>query len=95
MQPIFASPQGLVVQHHAPATRSKKFLEKSSVLKPDSIFAYYPEHAVKKFLKIRTALRHTVVRNYAMNQNFADVNPERDFQPFDDEKNSHLQTKIS
>ena len=38
---------------------------------------------------------HTVVRNYGMNQNFADVNPERDFQPFDDEKNSHLQTKIS
>jgi len=30
-----------------------------------------------------------------MNQNFADVNPERDFQPFNDEKNSHLQTKIS
>ena len=38
---------------------------------------------------------HTVMRNYGMNQNFADVNPERDFQPFDDEKNSHLQTKIS
>ena len=37
----------------------------------------------------------TVMRNYGMNQNFADVNPERDFQPFDDEKNSHLQTKIS
>ena len=35
------------------------------------------------------------MRNYGMNQNFADVNPERDFQPFDDEKNSHLQTKIS
>ena len=26
------------------------------------------------------------MRNYGMNQNFADVNPERDFQPFDDEK---------
>ena len=37
----------------------------------------------------------TVMRNYGMNQNVADVNPERDFQPFDDEKNSHLQTKIS
>ena len=37
----------------------------------------------------------TVMRNYGMNQNFADVNPERDFQPFNDEKNSHLQTKIS
>ena len=32
--------------------------------------------------------------NYGMNQNFADVNPERDFQPFNDEKNSHLQPKL-
>lgn len=38
---------------------------------------------------------YTVMRNYGMNENFADVNPERDFQPFNDEKNSHLQTKIS
>ena len=40
-------------------------------------------------------LRFTVTRNFGMNQNFADVNPEQDFQPFNDEKNSHLQTKIS
>ena len=38
---------------------------------------------------------HTVMRNYGMNQNFADINPERDFQPFNEEKNSHLQIKIS
>ena len=38
---------------------------------------------------------YTVMRNYGMNKNFADVNPERDFQPFNDEKNSHLRTKIS
>ena len=35
------------------------------------------------------------MRNYGMNENFADVNPERDFQTFNDEKNSHLQTNIS
>ena len=35
------------------------------------------------------------MRNYSMNQNFADINPERDFQLFNEEKNSHLQTKIS
>ena len=40
-------------------------------------------------------LFYTVMRNCGMNQNFADVNPERDFQPFNDEKNSHLRTKIS
>ena len=28
-------------------------------------------------------------------KNFADFNPEQDFQPFNEEKNSHLQTKIS
>ena len=40
-------------------------------------------------------LSYTVMRNYGMNQNFADINPERDFQLFNDEKNSHLQTRIS
>ena len=33
---------------------------------------------------------HTVMRIYSINQNFADINPELDFQPFNDEKNSHL-----
>ena len=37
---------------------------------------------------------NTVMRIYGMNQNFANVNPERDFQPFNDERNSHIQTKI-
>ena len=27
---------------------------------------------------------YTVGKNYGMNQNFADINPERDFQPFND-----------
>ena len=35
-----------------------------------------------------------VMRNYGMNQTFEDNNPERIFQAFDDEKNSHLQIKI-
>ena len=38
---------------------------------------------------------YTVGKNYGMNQNFADINPERDFQPFNNEKKSRLQTKIS
>ena len=37
---------------------------------------------------------YTVTRNYGMTQNFADVNPEWDFQPFNDEKNSHLKPNL-
>ena len=29
-----------------------------------------------------------------MNQNFADINPERDFQPFNDEKNLTFKPKV-
>ena len=39
--------------------------------------------------------QNLVMRNYDMNRNFADINLEGDFQPFNDENNSHLQTKIS
>ena len=41
-------------------------------------------------LYVKLVSSYTVMRNYGMNQNFADINPERDFQLFNDEKNSHL-----
>ena len=34
----------------------------------------------------------TIGKKYGTNQNFADINPDRDFPPFYDENFSHLQT---
>ena len=68
-----------------------------------SIFYYRPNpFGTQEFLASspylwlpRATKGYTVMRNQGMNQNFDDINPEQDFQPFDDEKNSHPQTKIS
>ena len=65
----------------------------------DEIPATVSNHKNSKFIKedgnysrliVLTLNTHTVMRNYGMNQDFSYINPERDFQPFNDGKNSHL-----
>ena len=50
---------------------------------------------MSEWITLPWTLFYTVMRNYSMNQDFADINSVRDFQRFNDEKNSHLQTKSS